>query len=131
MSATLLLDQKAWDLVLDANGSIAVATDPYATAQSVANACRTFLGELWFDTSQGVPYFGQILGARPSLGFLKAKLVATALTVPEVATATCIITGFVNRQITGQITLTTTSGAALYVTMSPGEIPWYITATNT
>lgn len=127
---TLLLDQLSWDLVLDANGNVAMATDPYSVAQDVASACRTFLEELWYDSTQGIPYFNQILGARPTLGFLKAQLVATALTVPEVAMTVCFITGFINRQITGQIQITTTSGVTLYVTMTNGEIPWYIMAAS-
>lgn len=125
MPTTLLLDQKYWDLVLDANGNIALASDPYSTAQSVANACRTFLSELWYDTTQGVPYFGQILGYRPSLGFVKAQLIATAMTVPEVASVTCYITGVINRNLIGQLQITTTSGTTLYVTMTEA-LPWYI-----
>ena len=54
---TLLLDASAWDLVLDANGDIALAAPPYAVAQDVASAISLFLGELWYDTTQGVPYF--------------------------------------------------------------------------
>lgn len=32
MQKTMLLDQTAWDLVLDANADIAYATDPYSIA---------------------------------------------------------------------------------------------------
>ena len=124
---TLLLDPVTWDLVLDVNGNIAVASDPYSIAQDVASACRTFLGELWYDTTQGIPYFGQILGARPSLGFVKTQLVRVALTVPEVASAIAIVTGFDGRNLIGQIQITTTQNVVLYVTMS-AETPWYISA---
>ena len=63
---TLLLDTVAWDLVLDSNGNIALAQPPYATAQDVASAIRLFLGELWYDQTQGVPYWQQFLGFNPT-----------------------------------------------------------------
>ena len=62
---TLLLDRTQWDLVQDANGNIALATEPYARAQDVASACRLFRGELWYDTAAGIPYFEDILGKSP------------------------------------------------------------------
>ncbi len=42
MPKTLLLDTDEWDLVLDANGDIALADEPYAISQDVASAIRTF-----------------------------------------------------------------------------------------
>ena len=38
MANTLLLDRTVWDLLLDGSGNIAIATEPYATAQDVASA---------------------------------------------------------------------------------------------
>jgi len=107
---TLLLDVQAWDLVLDVDGNMALATDPYSIAQDAASAIRLFLGELWYDTTQGVPYFGQILGQRPPISLMKAKFVAAALTVPEVTAAQCFITAFTDRVIEGQVQVTTKSG---------------------
>lgn len=103
---TLLLDQKTWDLTLDAGGNIALATDPYSIAQSVASAVRTFLGEVWYDTALGVSYFQSILGFLPPLELLKAQLVAAALTVPEVTAAKVFISALKGRQLTGQIQVT-------------------------
>ena len=40
--STLLLDPDTWDLTVDNNGNIAVAAPPYAVAQDVASAIRTF-----------------------------------------------------------------------------------------
>ena len=62
---TLLLDQSAWDLVIDSAGNIAMATPPYALAQDVASAVRLFLGELWYNTPKGIPYFEDVLGQLP------------------------------------------------------------------
>lgn len=107
---TLLLDLTGWDLLADAAGNIAVADVPYATAQDVASAVRTFLAEVWYDTSLGVPYFQQILGHTPPLTVFQELIVQAAMTVPTVASAECTITAFEDRRVTGQVTFTTTNG---------------------
>jgi hypothetical protein len=112
---TLLLDRSTWDLCLDSSGNIAMATDPYAIAQDVASAIKLFLGELWYDTTKGVPYWGQILGELPPVALMKAKFVAAALTVPEVVAATCYIQSIKGRVVTGQVQCTTTSGVVFTV----------------
>lgn len=109
---TLLLDQDVWDLVLDASGNIAVANAPYAVAQDVASAIRVQLGELWYDTSQGIPYIADILGQPPNLPFIKAQIEKTALTVPTVTQARCVFATFDNRVLTGQIQVIDDAGAA-------------------
>jgi len=118
MSATLALELQDWDLCLDANGNIALATAPYAIAQDVASACRTFLGECWYDTTYGVPYLEQVLGQLPSLGVIKALLVTAASTVPGCGNPIATITGFQNRQITGQIEFIDSTGTAQSVSIT-------------
>lgn len=118
---TLLLDQVAWDLVLDASGNIALAADPYSVAQDVASAIKTFLGEVYYNTSLGVPYFQQILGKRPAIQTMKAQFVRAALTVPEVTAATCYLSSLKNRTVTGQV-LFTYSGGSGTVSFSPTGI---------
>jgi len=116
---TLLLDRSLWDLVLDANGDMAMASDPYAIAQDVASACRLFLGELWYDNRQGVPYFQQILGQRPPLSTIKAAIERAALTVPEVVSARCLVASFTDRTVTGQVQVIDTTGASHNITFQP------------
>lgn len=106
---TLYLNEN-WDLCLDANGNIALASEPYSLAQDAASACRTFLGECWYDTTIGVPYWTDILGHFPSLSLVKADLVAAAMTVPGVDSAQVFITGVVDRQLQGQIQVTDSTG---------------------
>jgi hypothetical protein len=110
MASTLLLDQTAWDLVVDANGNIALATDPYSLAQDAASAIRLFQGELYYDTTQGTPYFSTILGRAPPLSYLKAKFVAAALTVPGVVAAQCFISSIKGRAVSGQVQIVTATG---------------------
>lgn len=107
---TLLLDSKTWDLVVDASGNIAMASEPYAIAQDVASAIRMFQGEYYYDTTQGVPYWTQLLGQAPSIPLLKAKLVAAALTVPGVVKARCFLSSITNRSVSGQVQFIDTTG---------------------
>lgn len=122
---TLLLDTVRWDVVLNSSGNIALASDPYSMAQDVASACRLFIGELWYDTTQGIPYFDQILGTSPPTEFLKAQLVAAALTVPGVVEAKATIQSFENGILSGQIQFADVAGKLDTVTFSsalPSEV---------
>ena len=113
---TLLLDRTAWDLVLDASGNIACATDPYQVAQDVASAIRTFQGECWYQTTIGIPYWQSVLGQLPRPSFIRSELVNAALTVPNVASATVTSLVLNDRQIAGVIDVTDTSGNTQTVT---------------
>lgn len=103
---TLLLDTVAWDLVLDASGNIAMASPPYALAQDVASAVRTFLGEVYYDTTQGIPYFAEVLGHLPPAALLTQLISDQALTVPGVVSAQTTITSFNAGSVQGQILFT-------------------------
>lgn len=103
MPNTLLLDISAWDLVLDAAGNIAVASEPYSLAQDAASAIKTYLGECYWNTTLGVPYLTQIFGKNPSLSQLKSLLSDAALTVQGVSEATVFITAATNRTVSGQV----------------------------
>lgn len=115
MFNTLLLDTVAWDLVLDASGNIALAAPPYALAQDVASAVRTFLGEVYYDTTQGIPYFDEVLGHLPPASLLTQLISNQALTVPGVVTAQCVITAFTAGAVSGQIQFTDESGVTTVV----------------
>ncbi len=116
---SLLLDTVAWDLVLDAAGNIAAATAPYARAQDVANALRLFLGECWYDTTRGIPYFTEILGQSPPASVFEEYMVRAALTVPGVATAQCTISAINGRTLTGQVVFTSIDGSTDTVSIGP------------
>lgn len=112
MASTLLLDTSTWDLLVDANGHIALAEDPYATAQSVATAIRLWLGEEWYDTTLGVDWF-DILGvvARPS--FIKTQMIKAAMSVPGVVSALCFLSSLSHRAVSGQVIVTTSAGTTI------------------
>lgn len=110
MANTLLLNPVTWDLMIDAGGNIAMATDPYSVAQDAASAIKLFQGELWYDTTQGVPYFTQIFGKPPNVNLIKAKFAAAALTVPGVSSAIVYITSISDRNVGGQVQVTDSNG---------------------
>lgn len=114
---TLLLDTSSWDLIVDGSGNIAMASEPYALAQDVASAIKTFLGEVYYDTTLGVPYFTKILGLTPTVAYFQQQMIDAALTVPGVVSATCVITGFAGRTITGQVNFTDSSGTTSTVSL--------------
>lgn len=104
---TLLLDTKTWDLCVDSAGNIALATAPYALAQDAASACRLFLGELWFDVNQGVPYPQSILGQMPPLSLLRKSYERAALGVPDVQTVKVFVAAITrDRVVSGQVQVT-------------------------
>lgn len=107
--SSLLLDA-TWDLLADAGGNIAVCDAPYALAQDAATAIRLFFGELYYDTTKGIPYFDQILGKSVPLSLLKAHFEAAALTVPGVVTASCFISSISGRSVRGQVTVSDSTG---------------------
>lgn len=107
---TLLLDQVAWDLAIDAAGNIAVASTPYALAQDAASAIKLFKGEYIYDVTLGIPYFEQVLGQAPSLNLMRSLFNAAALTVPGVQTAACFFTSVTDGNIAGQVQVTDING---------------------
>lgn len=115
---TLLLDRSTWDLVVDAGGSIAVASAPYAVTQNVACAVRVFLGECWYNTALGLPYFTNILGRTQSAALFRADVEQIALSVAGVTQAVCVLTGLSPaRRLSGVIQLTLTDGSQTVVSL--------------
>lgn len=110
MATTLLLDRDAWDLAIDAAGNIALASEPYSQAQDAASAVRVFLGEAYYNTDLGVPYFSDVLGRYQPTQILRARAQEAALTVPGVSDATAILITGRDRTLTGQIQISTDSG---------------------
>ena len=107
---TLYLDPTSWDVALDSSRDIAMASKPYSLAQDAASAIRTFIGECYYDTTQGIDYFGSALGKMPPLQTVKAQLVSAALTVPGIVAAQVFFSSFSARSLSGQVQITDTNG---------------------
>ena len=113
---TLYLDDD-WDLIVDASGNIAMATDEYAIAQDVASAGLLWKGEHIYDSTRGIPYKNGVLGQRPSVAMLADWYTTEGLTVPNVASVEPIFS-YAQRQLTGQLQITTDSGEQVNVNFS-------------
>jgi hypothetical protein len=98
------------DLCLDSSGNIALASETYSLAQDAASAIATFLGECYYDTTLGIPYWQQDLGKNPPLELLRSQMVEQALLVPDVVAAQVFFSGIVKRQLSGQVQVTNTAG---------------------
>lgn len=109
MADTLLLDRSTWDLTLNAAGDMAVASNPYSLAQDAASVIKTFAGEVYWDTTLGLPWLTSILGKNPSISQLRAYFIAAAMTVPDVASAKCYLTAVSGRRVSGQVQVTSAS----------------------
>lgn len=111
MPSTLLLSSPGWDLSVDTMGNIAVQTEPDALSQDAASAVMTFLGEVYYDTTVGVPWTQQILAQRPSLALLRALLQGAAETVPGVASARVVFASLSDRNVAGQVQVISQTGS--------------------
>lgn len=107
MNISLQLNTQTWDLMVDLNGLFVFADPALSIAQDVACAIRTWLGECWYNTALGMPYFQAILGKTPSRSFLKANIVAQASTVAGVTAATIAALSITSRGLSGMILVTT------------------------
>lgn len=125
-----------WDLYADSRGNIATLTGVDAVLQDVCTACRLFFGELWYDTTQGVPY-GNILAERPAAEFVRTQIRAAAMTVPTVTNAVVTFTSFTGRALGGTIEVTIQATPAATATgfvnfgasqNQRGPVPWYVNA---
>ena len=119
---TLMLDRN-WDLCLEkgfvwrektVNGatvsykasSLKLAEGAYATAQNVANECRLFTNDAYFDQGRGIPYYLIALGHKLSPSVLRARLRDAAELVEDVQTVTGVELESLDtetRKVTGEI----------------------------
>lgn len=120
---TLMLNS-SWDLTVDSYRNIALSTTVYSLAQDAASAIRVFQGEVYYDTTQGIPYWTQILGHSPPVSLMKSYFNAAALTVPEVVSSVSYIASITNREVTGQVQVKNAAGllAAANFTQSPNTL---------
>lgn len=112
---TLSLDSDTWDLTLNSAGNVAIKTGADAEAQDAASAIRTFEGEVYYDTTLGIPYWTRILGSLPPLSYLKSQFEQAALSVPGIVSAKCFISSFTNREVTGQVQIVDENGESAAV----------------
>lgn len=111
--SSLYLNPRTWDLVADVNGNIALAGPPYSDAQDAACQIKLWRGELYYDTSQGVPWWN-VYGELPPLNYVRTQLENAALLVPDVVSARVLFSSFTSRIISGQVQINDGEAAASF-----------------
>jgi len=107
----------AWDLTLDNLGNIAVEKTSAAISQDVASAVLTYQGEVWYDTTAGLPYFAVILGKPLNAPLFASLYNAAALTVPGTVQAQTTFDALTpERKLVGTVKVTDTEGQSLNAT---------------
>lgn len=113
--------------LLVVNGDLALTSDanPLGTnpiLQDILQRLKFFLGEWFLDTSQGIPYYQQILVKNPDQAKITAIFRNVILGTPGVLQLTAFTLGanFPSRLVTIQFTCLTTTGTVSYSgTLSP------------
>jgi len=112
---TLAVGTETRDLELDLSGNMKVLTGPGAIAQDVASALKLFAGELWYDTTRGLPYYSQVLGKNFNRPLLQGLMDQAALSMPGVVKAQTTLQPPVNRELHGSVEVIDTTGVTLNV----------------
>ena len=86
----LKLDQLTHDLVIE-DGDLVLVTDAEALIQNLKIRLYTFYGEWAFDTTQGVPYFEDILVKNPNISNIQAVLKSVILETKGVTKLTAFV----------------------------------------
>ncbi|EUD08450.1 hypothetical protein [Providencia alcalifaciens] len=108
---TLFLLPDTWDLTLEVSGNIAMASDQYAIAQSVANKCKVFMHDMYYSQNEGIPYLEKILGKnRYSLSLYRQHLEDAAMSVDGVVSAKAELSTANDRVVRGRLIFTDKQG---------------------
>ncbi len=104
---------------IDSSGNIAVANAPYALAQDAASAIQTYLGEVYFNTTLGIPYLTSIFGQNGvPVNLLRSQCETAALTVPGIESVQVFFTQLTQRTLVGQVQITDNLGNTIAVGIS-------------
>ena len=112
MSAYTLMLDDSWDITLNSDGKIKVATDAYAIAQNASNAVRLFKNDAYFNASKGIPHFDIELGhSRAAVPVIESQMKKAMLAVEGVADAVAVL----------KIDKDRVAGGSAYITLQSGE----------
>lgn len=104
---TFFLLPATWDLTLDTQGNIAVATEEYQQAQDISSSCRVFLGDDYYNKNDGIPYLESIMGrsAYP-IALYQRHLHDRSMLVDGVVSIDVSLQPIKDRVVSGNITFT-------------------------
>lgn len=109
------------DLYLDNDGNISLSYDLQAVLQACAQSAQTLLGEMIFNTNQGIPYFQVLWVGVPNIQQFTAALRAAFLAVPNVIEIVSLITSQESNNLLYSAVIRTNFGSgAIANTIEPG-----------
>lgn len=116
MTISLQLND-TWDIRLDDSGGLALCDGSARIAQDVACYERTFQGEPYFASNEGVPYLTGELAELPPPELVQERANTRALEVPGVTDAQTVLTKFSTRELSGVIYVTSDEGETVNVSI--------------
>lgn len=90
----LAIDPITNDLFVDGSNNLAIVTGAEAVGQHARQRLKTFQGEWFLDTSAGVPWLAQIMGAKYDPALVEAVVKAEILDTDGVVEITSFSVGF-------------------------------------
>jgi hypothetical protein len=76
---------ESWDIFLDGAGNIAQYQGALATAQNLANECRLFTRDAYFQQDRGIPHYLLELGGKtPVKPLLRTYIKRACLGIPDI-----------------------------------------------
>jgi hypothetical protein len=102
---------KVNDLYLDGDNNISMSFDLQAALEACSQAAETLLGEMIFNTDQGIPYFQTVWVGVPNIQQFNAALRSAFLSVPNVVEVVSLITSQVEDELTYTAVIRTAFGS--------------------
>lgn len=113
---TLFLIPDTWDLAVDTQGNIAIATEEYQQAQDIASSCRVFYGDDYYNKNDGIPYLESILGKGGyPISLYQRYLIDRSTLVDGVVSVDVKLQPLRDRILTGSIQFTNTKNLTGFV----------------
>lgn len=101
---TLLFNPESWgELLVNARGDIAVASEPYRTAQDVSTATKMFKADLWYNISEGIPYLEEVYAKDADIPVLRDFLEKQAFKINGVFAVEVLMSDFTDRKLSGRV----------------------------
>ena len=111
------------DLYLNAEGNIAYAYDLTAIIQQCQQAAKTLLGEMVYNTNQGLPYFQTVWTGTPNIAQDTAALRRAFLAVGGVLEVVSLMTSQTNNTLSYTAMIRTIYGNGNFTESITGQIP--------
>ena len=102
------------DIKLNNLDNLSLCKDIYAVEQACKSAASTLLGEMIFNTDEGIPYFELAWGGKPNIRQLEFAIREAILKIEDVKSVKSLEVFVLNQKINYNIEIETTFGGISY-----------------